>query len=80
ELTEHNFLSLLVPPGFAHGYLVLKPETEFLYKVDNFYHAPSEGGIIWNDPDLAIDWMVNNPILSDKDMKLPLLKESLEIF
>ncbi len=80
ELTDNNFLSLLVPPGFAHGYLVLKPETEFLYKVDNFYHAPSESGIIWNDPDLAINWMVDKPILSDRDSKLPLLKESLEIF
>ncbi|MBE7410652.1 MAG: dTDP-4-dehydrorhamnose 3,5-epimerase [Leptospiraceae bacterium] len=80
ELSEENFLTLLVPPGFAHGYLVLEPNTEFLYKVDNFYNVESEGGIIWNDPELSIDWKIEKPILSEKDNKLPRLKESLNIF
>ncbi|MBP9885142.1 MAG: dTDP-4-dehydrorhamnose 3,5-epimerase [Leptospiraceae bacterium] len=80
ELSGGNFKQLLVPRGFAHGYLVLKPETEFLYKVDNLYSKESEGGILWNDPTLQIDWMVAKPVLSDKDAKLPLLEESLGIF
>ncbi|MDX1958613.1 MAG: dTDP-4-dehydrorhamnose 3,5-epimerase [Leptospiraceae bacterium] len=75
---QHN--QLLVPKGFAHGYLVLKPETEVLYKVDQVYNPESESGIIWNDPELSIDWFVNSPILSPKDSKLGLLKESIDIF
>ncbi len=80
ELTGGNFRQLMIPRGFAHGYLVLKPDTEFLYKVDNLYSPASEGGILWSDPTLLIDWMVQNPILSPKDLKLPLLAESLNIF
>jgi dTDP-4-dehydrorhamnose 3,5-epimerase len=80
ELSGSNFTQLLVPRGFAHGYLVIKPETEFLYKVDNLYSVASEGGILWNDPELSIDWMVGNPILSEKDKKLPGLKDVLDIF
>jgi dTDP-4-dehydrorhamnose 3,5-epimerase len=80
ELSGVNFKQLLIPKGFAHGYLVLKPDTEFLYKVDNLYNPQSEGGIIWNDPSLNIDWFVNSPILSAKDTKLPPLEESLDIF
>lgn len=80
ELSGWNFQMLMVPRGFAHGYLVLKPETEFLYKVDNLYNPASEGGIIWNDPELQIDWMINRPVLSPKDEKLPTLSASLGIF
>lgn len=80
ELSGGNFKQLLVPRGFAHGYLVLKPDTEFLYKVDNLYNPQSEGGIIWNDPSLEIDWLVRNPILSPKDLKLPRIEESLSVF
>jgi dTDP-4-dehydrorhamnose 3,5-epimerase len=80
ELTGSNFRQLMIPGGFAHGYLVLKPETEFLYKVDNVYNPASEAGIIWSDKELSIDWMVQNPILSPKDAKLPELSQSLAIF
>ena len=75
ELTAENKLQLLVPKGFAHGYLVLSPTAEVMYKVDNLYNKASEGGIIYNDPALNIDWGIdlNNAIVSEKDMVLPTL-------
>lgn len=75
ELTDSNFKMLLVPRGFAHGYCSLEQHTEFLYKVDDFYDAPSDAGILWNDPVLQIHWPIQNPILSAKDRVLPLLSE-----
>lgn len=80
ELSESNFRQLYVPRGFAHAYLTLKPNCEVLYKVDNVYAPESEGGIIWNDSELSIDWQVNNPVISAKDKKLPSLSHSLDIF
>lgn len=56
-----------VPEGFAHGFLVLEEGTIFSYKCTNFYHKESEGALMWNDPDLNIDWGVQNPELSEKD-------------
>jgi dTDP-4-dehydrorhamnose 3,5-epimerase len=75
ELTAENKLQLLVPKGFAHGYLVLSPTAEVMYKVDNLYNKASEGGVIYNDPALKIDWGIdlNNAIVSEKDMILPTL-------
>lgn len=70
ELTDKNFKMLFIPRGFAHGFCTLQPNTEFMYKVNNLYNAESEGGIIWNDPTLNIDWKVAEPILSDKDTEL----------
>lgn len=75
ELSADNFLQLLVPKGFAHGYLTLEPGTEFLYKVDAPYSPQCDAGIIYNDPDLAIPWPVHDPVLSAKDRKLPLLRD-----
>ena len=65
---------LLIPAGFAHGFYALE-ETVFFYKCSSYYHAESERGIRWNDPDLAIDWGVTEPLLSAKDRQLPTLKE-----
>jgi dTDP-4-dehydrorhamnose 3,5-epimerase len=75
ELSEENKLQLLIPKGFAHGFVVLSPTCEFLYKCDNYYDKESEGGIAYNDPTLNIDWMIpeEDVILSEKDMKNPTL-------
>ena len=67
---------LMVPDGFAHGFSALE-DSLFFYKCSNFYHKESESGIIWNDPQLAIDWRVENPIVSEKDQLLPTLDELL---
>ena len=64
-----------VPPGFAHGFLTLAENTIFVYKCTDFYNKSSESGILWNDPDLNINWGINNPIVSEKDMQLPSFKE-----
>src|SRR5690606_10752642 len=67
---------LMVPDGFAHGFAALE-DSFFFYKCSNFYHKESESGIIWNDPQLAINWQVENPIVSEKDQLLPTLDELL---
>jgi len=75
-LSEENKKQLFVPRGFAHGYSVLKDNTIFSYKCDNFYDKSSEGGVIFNDKDLNIDWMLDKEevLLSEKDTILPTLK------
>ncbi len=75
ELTEGNFTMLFVPAGFAHGFCTLAARTEVIYKVDNYYSPQHDAGIIWNDPDLAITWPIQTPILSEKDKRLPLFKD-----
>ena len=67
---------LWIPQGFAHGFATLEDNTVFLYKCTNTYSPEHEGNILWNDPALAIDWGVDNPKLSKKDEKGPLLKDS----
>jgi len=74
-LSEENKYELFIPRGFAHGFEVLSKEAEVIYKVDNVYMPEYEAGIVWNDPDLAINWPIKNPILSEKDKKWPRLKE-----
>ena len=71
ELSGENRRQLFIPRGFAHGYSVLSPEAVFTYKCDNYYAPESEGGIAWDDPDLAIDWQTGGrePIISDKDRR-----------
>ena len=79
ELTGESRTQFFVPRGFAHGFVVLSEQATFFYKVDNYYHKASEGGIIYNDPDLAIDWKLpeNEIKLSDKDLILPLLRDTV---
>jgi dTDP-4-dehydrorhamnose 3,5-epimerase len=72
-LSAENRRMLYIPAGYAHGILVLSKVAEFLYKCSDFYDAADEQAIIWKDPDLAIDWPVTNPLISDKDLNAPLL-------
>lgn len=75
-LTAEVGEQLFVPRGFAHGYCTLTDDTELFYKVDGLYAPQTEGGLLWNDPDLAIAWPLDGePMLSDKDKVLPRLKD-----
>ena len=74
ELSAKNQTQLFLPKGFAHGYSVLSEKAIVQYKVDAPYSPQAESGIRYNDPDLGIDWLVDNPILSEKDQNLPFLK------
>jgi len=74
-LSEENRLMLWVPPGFAHGFMSLDDCLVMNYKFTNEYSSEHEGGIIWNDPQIAIDWPLVDPILSEKDSMLPRLSE-----
>ncbi|MBZ0264875.1 dTDP-4-dehydrorhamnose 3,5-epimerase [bacterium] len=77
HLSAENKMQYFVPPGFAHGFVVLSEEAEFLYKCTELYDPTDEYGIKWDDPDLKIDWEVENPVLSEKDMLLPSLKDAV---
>ena len=76
ELNADNFLQLLIPKGFAHGFSVLSSHATLYYKCDEYYHPQSEAGIRFDDPDLGIDWKIDpgRAIISDKDRNLPYLK------
>ncbi|TWV99714.1 dTDP-4-dehydrorhamnose 3,5-epimerase [Chitinophaga pinensis] len=82
ELSAENKKQLLVPKGFAHGYSVLSETAEVMYKVDNFYNKASEGGIIYNDPALNIDWGISlaDALVSEKDVILPTLENCTHNF
>ena len=79
-LSEENKKQLWMPAGFAHGFSVLSPEAIFSYKCTAYYSKPDERSIIYNDPDLAIDWKVDDPIVSDKDLKAKFFKDIEEDF
>ena len=73
-LSEDNKLQFWIPEGFAHGFVTLEDNTIFNYKCTNIYNKESEGSLLWNDPDINIDWNIENPILSEKDKVSPLFK------
>ena len=76
-LSSENKKMLMIPRGFAHGFIVLSETAEFIYKCDEVYHPEDEGGIMWNDPDVGVKWPSDiEPLLSEKDQKHPSLKES----
>ncbi len=76
KLTSENRQQLFVPNGFGHGFLTLLDDTEVQYKVDEFYNSELDRAIAWDDPELNIEWGIKKPILSNKDMNAPLLKDS----
>lgn len=75
ELSEENQKQFLIPRGFGHGFVTLTDHVEFMYKADNYYAPEADGGIRWNDSTLAINWGIENPILSEKDTKSPFFDE-----
>ena len=79
-LTGENHHQLFVPKGFAHGFSVLEDNTVFAYKCSNLYNKESEGNIVYNDPDIHVEWGVENPILSEKDKVGPTLREFVTPF
>ncbi|MFC7396683.1 dTDP-4-dehydrorhamnose 3,5-epimerase [Chelatococcus sp. GCM10030263] len=80
-LTAERGEQLYIPQGFAHGFCTLAPDTRVAYKVDDYYAKAAEGGVIWNDPDIAVAWPLDGePVLSDKDKLLPRLKDYVPPF
>jgi len=78
KLSADSREMIYIPRGFAHGFCTLTKNCEVIYKVDNYYAPDSEGIIRWDDPDLAIKWPLNNPILSEKDSKAKNFREFIE--
>lgn len=78
ELSGDNHRQLWIPPGFAHGFLVLSASADFLYKATAYYSPPAEAAVLWNDPTVKIDWPkeIAIPRLSDKDLRAPLIGEA----
>lgn len=81
-LSETSHTQLFIPRGFGHGFVVLSEEADFFYKCDNYYNKASEGGIIYNDPDINIDWKLADEelLVSPKDMELPTLSSYSTLF
>lgn len=74
-LSDANHRQFWVPPGYAHGFVVLSESADFEYKCTDYYQPQHEVGVIWNDPEVGIEWPIENPKLSEKDLKLPTLAE-----
>lgn len=79
-LSGQNKWMFWIPAGFAHGFVTLEDETVFFYKCTNVYSRVSEGSIFWNDPDINIDWGVEEPVVSDKDRISPRFREIVSPF
>ena len=78
ELTPENDKQLFIPVGFAHGFMTLEPDTEVFYKVTDFYAPACDGGLLWSDPDIGVEWPAlpdGSPLLSEKDERLPRLSQ-----
>lgn len=75
DLSDKNHRLFWVPPGYAHGFVVTSETADFQYKCTDYYQPADEGGVAWNDPDIGIDWPVDEPTLSEKDLALPRLAE-----
>lgn len=76
ELSEDNKKQLLIPKGFAHGFITLTDNVEVQYKVDEYYSPENDRSIRYDDPEIGVDWGIEDPILSEKDLNAPLLKDS----
>ena len=74
-LSDQNHKQMYVPPGFAHGFCVISDRADFTYKCTDYYQPADEGGVLWNDPAIGIDWPVGHPILAEKDKAYPLLRD-----
>jgi len=74
-LSQNNLYQMFIPEGFAHGYWVVSETALFAYKCSDFYSPADEGGLLWSDPDIGIQWPSSEPILSQKDSRLPRLSE-----
>jgi dTDP-4-dehydrorhamnose 3,5-epimerase len=79
-LSEENKTIFWIPPGFAHGFLSLADNTIFSYKCTQIYNKESEGSLLWNDPEISINWGIKNPIISDKDQNAPFFKDLHTLF
>lgn len=74
-LDEDSKRIMYIPPGFAHGFIVLSDTADFLYKCTDYYHPESEHGILWNDPEIAVNWPIDDVLLSEKDKHNPILSQ-----
>ena len=77
-LDEGSMRMMFIPPGFAHGFVVLSNTADFIYKCTDYYHPQSEQGILWNDPAIGIEWPIEDVQLSERDINNPLLKDQSE--
>jgi dTDP-4-dehydrorhamnose 3,5-epimerase len=74
-LNDENHRQMYVPPGLAHGFVVLSDTVDFIYKCTDYYHPEDEKGLLWNDPAIGVDWQIDQPLLSEKDNKNKTLAE-----